>query len=627
MAPTTPQSSDERNASNSDTVDWNRLSLSPLQQSTCFRQDMVGVPIRHGQYLLLGGNDAKTDGASNSTRMLDLDARRSVPFPQLRRARMGAVAVQSSNNSCIYVAGGCSPTGRILKSMETLSLNEDGENVDEDWEWKTIDAMPTARAYAAAVSVPTEDAIVIVGGRGVNYQSLDSVDILVNLNNDDINKQPSEWKGTSKMPGPCMGCASVLLQDGCILVLGGYDGRSWQRTCWSYGFSSGMIDQGTWSHLPNLLETVRYLKAVVYYHKYVLVMGEMDDDDTTTVGSKSINNRRVVIQCYDSHQQEWIWAKTCTSCPPVEFLHLQEPFLYAFSSGNSSQSSNDHNNADTSFNSGASVYSCELSKLDPRMVCDVLPVVVGAAATTAEDMEAPTIMALNPVLVAEVNAITTTNSKDDVENDTNDPQPHIKLRHVVRVKLSERSFYTGQLRKQDGTYVPHGQGLLMWVEEDKAQVDDSFDMSITGEPSSSSASSYYKGQFHNGFRHGLGEMYLRIEDKHYFGSFDHGSWEGLGSLKIRSRGLEYFGHFSGGEMMGQGRCSFRVRQNLRQQWQQKTYSGGFRRGLAHGRGIVSDYVTGKIDADRMFEEEDLFQTGSVTIVQEIASAARRTANA
>jgi len=176
--------------------------------------------------------------------------------------------------------------------------------------------------------------------------------------------------------------------------------------------------------------------------------------------------------------------------------------------------------------------------------------------------------------------------------------------------LNEKSYYTGQLRRKEGTHVPHGQGLLWWVEDDKDSADQDNASQNSGDSKSSHNNSYYKGQFLDGFRHGLGEMLLRAEGKHFFGSFEYGSWEGMGSLVIRSRGFSYFGSFKAGEMTGNGRCTYRAKEQG--QWRQKIYSGEFKGGRAHGRGVITDYMSGKIEVDREFQEEDLFLFGVPT---------------
>jgi len=689
--------------------------------------------------LLMGGGQDNTNtntnsnnlnNVSNAVQLLDVRSKRVFSWPNLQQSRFGALAVvcysnnssSSSNNNPIrseqriYVFGGCSATGQILTSVEALSLpppvitNKDDDHQQQQWQWKTVVCKANInnnnsnnnnyiqpQMYASGVVLPRKnetsiDIIMIMGGRGSSYQELDSVQVFTmdDDNNKDNDSNDSNnsiiCHSQHSMPGRRMGLTSLVLNDTSILVLGGYDGRTWQRTTWLYNFQTAtttmeekhqnqqqVVAGGEWTTtLPDMLETVRFPKAVLYHKKYVLVAGELDDH---------VHEERdgiIVIQCYDSHKQEWIWIKpsscvttthttttnttTTTSSTKeqntpasVEALILQEPFLYILGRQPVLSTFSNNNNNKTS----GLLFRCELSKLDSQMVCDVLPVVVGTSAiTTAHDndyFDAPTILATEAVLVVEddddqeetsrrrrqqsknyKHDQNEQNMQDDDHDQDNDEQEqlNIKLRNVVNIKLSEKSFYTGQLRKQNtGSYVPHGQGLLVWIEDKDggtgshsghsasssstttagAGAGASISPNNSHTTSSSLNSSYYKGQFKNGFRHGLGEMYLKVEDKHYFGCFDHGSWEGMGTLKVRSRGFSYFGGFVAGEITGPGQCSYRVKDTNNQMWKQKTYSGGFLRGLANGRGVITDYLTGKIEEDRIFREEDLFEIGSVAV--------------
>jgi len=63
-------------------------------------------------------------------------------------------------------------------------------------------------------------------------------------------------------------------------------------------------------------------------------------------------------------------------------------------------------------------------------------------------------------------------------------------------------------------------------------------------------------------------------------------------------------------MTGNGRCTYRAKEQG--QWRQKIYSGEFKGGRAHGRGVITDYMSGKIEVDREFQEEDLFLFGVPT---------------
>jgi hypothetical protein len=257
------------------------------------------------------------------------------------------------------------------------------------------------------------------------------------------------------------------------------------------------------------------------------------------------------------------------------------------------------------------VYACELRKIDQKMYSDSMAVAVGAVAADEEDdlIDTPTIIAMDPVPVNEDDDGSSINQNHSTASERMLNQSHssnlsmdlpndrgMNLRSVTRIMLpSEKSFYTGQLRKKDGSWVPHGEGLEVWVDSKDGHA-----------PSANNEikNSYYKGRFVDGYRHGLGEMYLRIEEKHYFGQFKYGIWDGIGTLKMKNRGFSYFGEFVSGEMTGLGRCSFRVRKG--NQWVQKTYAGTFVKGKANGLGAVSHFATGKVEDYREFNDEDLF---------------------
>ncbi|CAB9511348.1 expressed unknown protein [Seminavis robusta] len=592
-------------------VSWEPLPT--FSKSFQPRKDATAVSLQYGKFLVLGGQTVQkksrqddqeaTYNGTTKTQLLEWNMRRTLPWPSLQDARFGAAAV-NYNDESLWVFGGANDEGRVLGSVEGFSLQS---HHNPQWTWTLApQPLPTPRVYAAAVAVPTEHAVLIVGGRNNSWQELNTMEWgqLLFDTDEQVDVVTISWTTlnnlNSLLPGPRMGCAAVMLNETSLVVMGGYDGRSWQKTCHMYEFSMGHVVEGIWKDLPDMIETVRFPKAVRYY-KYLLVVGEKEESPLAPTST-------TIIQCYDSDQRQWVWSKTCAECPsPVDVISLHGNHLYAFGAANAVAGVT----TDKEMKKSASIFTCGLSTLDPRMVRASLPSVTAIAPAAADD-DAPTIVAMEAVLVPEdeSSSFKPPAKAAAARRGTIIAEPtevSIKLRHVVKIKLSERSYYTGQLRRKDGTYVPHGQGLLVWVEEDKDDLDAL--RQSTNSVNNPPPSSYYKGQFLNGFRHGLGEMYLQVEDKHYFGAFEYGSWEGMGSLKIRSRGFSFFGQFATGEMTGNGRCSYRVR--VGDLWKQKTYSGGFSRGLAHGKGVIADYLTGRIEEDREFKEEDLFGLGAL----------------
>ena len=394
---------------------------------------------------------------------MEFHASRVYSFPSLQQGRYGHVAIHYSprpQRGTIYdydyeeeeednvddntkvgepfvlVAGGVHhETGQVLDSVEVFSYAK-------NWEWKTSHTkMTTPRLYAAAVVLPSERAILVCGGRNHVWEELDTVDVGIlvpsqqseenshssHKDGDDTNSglQPIriKWHTLDRaIPlGPRMAPAAVVLphlhgHDMTVRVLlaGGYDGRVWQRSCCLYEFHKGQLGHGVWRHhnadlIPDMVETVRFPKAVVY-SKYVLVLGERDIPPAVAAKT-STSTTALVIQCFDSNLRKWIWAKACL-CPStsLDVVSIQEPYLYGMSSNshsnnnNGSEGTTDHNNNNhntTTTGAAAVVFACELAVLDPQM----LPVaVVGAVGTSAADMEAPTIVAENAVLVAECNA-------------------------------------------------------------------------------------------------------------------------------------------------------------------------------------------------------------------------------
>jgi hypothetical protein len=564
------------------------ISWDPVLHFSSYRpsKDGTAVALPMGKFLVLGGLQEDMTTISKA-QLLEWNLRRTFPWPDLEQARFGACSANFQDES-VWIIGGANDSGKVLTTVEGFPLSPSA-NPTCNWQTSSCE-LPNPRIYAAAVAVPTLQGILVVGGRNSSWQELDTMELGVMEDNTIVS-----WENLP-MPGPRMGAAAMLFKDTCLLLMGGYDGRSWRRTCQLYEFPPNQISKGTWRDLPEMLETIRFVKAVRYY-KYILVVGERDESPLSK--SKPTTS----IQCYDTQAKKWLWAKQCV-CPSFDIVTIHGTQLYGFTT--------------SSHNTQPTVYTCELSQLDPQIMSSATPVAFGIEAP--DDSEAPTIFAADAVLVAE--DTTSTNNNLAKAGGMLSAQPYtrstseepIQLRNVVKIKLDEKSYYTGQLRKKDGSYVPHGQGLLVWIDNDKEGSPDSSTQS--GQPNSS----YYKGQFVNGFRHGLGEMYLQVEDKHYVGAFESGSWQGIGSFKIRSRGFSYFGQFVAGEMTGHGRCSYRVRQGD-QSWKQKMYSGDFQNGLAHGRGVVTDYLSGRIEVDREFHQEDLVGWSASARIPLVESAA------
>jgi len=415
--------------------------------------------------------------------------------------------------------------------------------------------MPTARWYAAAVATPTEHRIAVVGGRNTAWDELASVDVCHVASSD----QTLEWSRLGhNMPTPRFGCAAVLVQlpgkqQQTLLVLGGYHGSDCLASCCTYEWSESFL-QGQWNDtdIPDMLVPCRFVKAAVH-QQYVYCAGESVEEEGTAV-----------LQCLDMNSKRWIWSKHLQSnnVGDIQALVVQDSHLFCLATTGSEGSSSMNN---------LRVHRCSIASLGSSTLA-----VHAAPVATAVSVEA--------------------GPKQDRKSNNDDEEEGIVLESVKSVVLQGgASKYSGQMKKTGATWIPHGEGLEVWVDEKKQF-----------HPLGEKKNSYYRGRFRSGYRDGLGEMYLVAEDQRYIGSFLQGSWHGIGTQVIASRFFEYCGNFVAGERSGQGRCTYRA-QDSKGMWTKKCYSGQWDKGLACGKGIITDAETGRVLESRTFHHEPILK--------------------
>lgn len=264
------------------------------------RGDQASTVDRRRRLIVAGGlkhEDDETDNkdsfASVHTHCFEVDLNRGWNHPDLNVPRTGAVAFlipqkkQAANEIMDYdgdyvvVAAGKNSTGPIT-SVETY----DAEN--HKWDLSSA-VMPDPRWMAACVSIHQERAALIVGGRDKKGRIYKTA-VLCDSDLEFMLLKPELREGR-------VGPGIVVLPRQRVLVVGGYNGSTWLRSCELYDYSQGGLMDGKWMYLEAKMPiALRYPRAVYVEHEkrgYILVVGAMDEGRSSMI-------------CFDFAMGKWI---------------------------------------------------------------------------------------------------------------------------------------------------------------------------------------------------------------------------------------------------------------------------------------------------------------------------------
>lgn len=253
------------------------------------------------------------------------------------------------------------------------------------------------------------------------------------------------------------------------------------------GSSSNSDDKKSNSnHAPfplPLPDAIRFGKAVSVPHRHPAAAAAVTQY-VVVVGESCSRQGCTTIQCLDVATATWLWQKSCTQLITVDALSVVHNHLFAVGTVArkellvDQQGHSFYDNSNNNSEYGA--FTCNLVTL-----------------------------------------------MDDTPSTTAIASAALVLRNVCDIQLQGGlSRYSGQMKQVGDAWIPHGEGLEVWADEKK----------VFG-PLHEMNNSYYRGTYCDGYRDGMGEMYLKAEDQLYTGQFEKGSWGGLGRLQIKKRVL------------------------------------------------------------------------------------------
>jgi hypothetical protein len=588
-------SKEQASSSSSSSLEWKKLPSCSLA-----RQDAASTGVAQDDNvvgLVLIGGRSPDEASLNSVEMFEWSSQRWWTLPSLVNARCGCAITALERT--IYVLGGLGASHEQHASCESFTFGQ-----DKEWNTTSILPMPSPRWYAAAVSFPLHQDIVILGGRNDRWQELKTVEA--------YDLQANEWQSLAPMSTPRFGCGATRIAASKILVAGGFDGSSWLNSAEIYDHETN-----EWMSAANMPEAMEFCVATTLGEgQYVLVSGKAQKGTPFFV--------------YNIAQDKWTTLETGVNLSGGSMAAVGTKVLTVDGSRHARLSTNlmsllDDDMTETTSRSSsshpdiidfnASLRSEEDISLVPWWASPLTMTTTPKLVIPQHELDLISVLAEDDFGSTIVPSVTSASTRKSTKSSS-----HKKNRKLVQqIETMDASgckvLYTGSVSMSHSR--PHGKGKMSWVASG-----DSYKGSFRqGRMGGYGLLQYangdsFQGIFQKEQRHGRGLYRWKKDGRSYDGNYEHdvphdpngtmawkdgtiyvgafvqGKRTGKGIQRFPS-GVRYQGDFLNGKYEGFGVCEFA---------DFSSYKGHWAKGKAHGQGRLTD-ANGQVMHDGRWESD------------------------